>query len=265
MSKRQSPSSIFAAFGVATLVGGTVAGIAPGLRTNPGFGTIILSRNTPGGTLGFLTAPTASRGTDATTFTITSNNAADVSSVNWLVVPRLDVAFGAPAGGPFRRSPSGPYIARGKATLVGGTKTVTTEMQFSDNAKIFVCANTFAGTPGKLSAPQASVDGDAGTFVINSNSGADTSSVDWVLLDGFLRGSPSGAPYYQANGNLIGGSITLIGQNQADSPNLSILASVGNIGGTASNLSVPDAQRLNDGYVILAGGADTSFVETIAI
>lgn len=69
----------------------------------------------------------------------------------------------------------------GTATLVGGTVTVTTS-QVTAKSRIFMTRNTPGGTPGYLSAPVASF--TAGTsFVINSTSGTDTSTVNWYVID----------------------------------------------------------------------------------
>lgn len=68
--------------GTATLVAGTVTVPATGLTANS---VILLGRNTPGGTLGNLSAPDASR-VVGTSFDIDSDDVADVSTVDYLVV-----------------------------------------------------------------------------------------------------------------------------------------------------------------------------------
>lgn len=69
----------------------------------------------------------------------------------------------------------------GTTTLVAGTKDVTVKALPAD-CRITVTHNTFSGTPGILSAPQASRT-NLGTatakFTITSSSNADTSTVDW--------------------------------------------------------------------------------------
>lgn len=70
----------------------------------------------------------------------------------------------------------------GTATLVAGTVTVSTTA-ISANSKVYLSVDTPGGTQGFLSAPSASY--TAGTsFVINSSSGTDTSTVNWVIVDG---------------------------------------------------------------------------------
>lgn len=263
MTIRKSPNSLIAAFGTATLVAGTLAGISPGLLTNPGLCTILLSRNTPGGTLGFLSAPAATRGLAASTFTILSSNAADVSTVNWVAIPRLNIpSFGVSAGGPFRRPPSGTFVARGRTTLVAGTKTVTAGVPFSANARVYVMIATIGGSPGKLSAPVASINVSANTFVINSNSGTDTSTVDWILIDEAPRSSSSGPFLYQANQSLVGGLSTYTGAAGVDGE-FSIIGSVVDAGGTQETLTAPVASRTTGGAFAVnsTNGADTSLVE----
>lgn len=264
MTIRKSTNSLKAAFGTVTLVAGTLAGIDPGMLTSPGFATIILSRNTPAGTLGFLTAPSASRGVAASTFTITSTDAAETSTVNWLAIPRQNIpSFGIGAGGPFRRPPSGTFIARGRTTLVAGTKTVTAGVPFSANAKVFCMIATIGGPPGKLSAPSASINVSANTFVINSNSGADTSTVDWILIDEPIRSSASGPFLYQANQSLVGGFSTYTGADGVGTDQMSVIASVISTGGTPDTLTAPVASRTATGQfqVISNNGADTSLLE----
>ena len=69
----------------------------------------------------------------------------------------------------------------GTATLVAGTKTVATTFVAATSI-ILISRNTPGGTPGNLSVPVASI--TAGTsFVINSDSGTDTSTVNWVIIN----------------------------------------------------------------------------------
>lgn len=69
----------------------------------------------------------------------------------------------------------------GAATLVAGTVTVATT-KVTANSLIFLSRATPGGAVGDLSAPPASY--VAGTsFVINSASGADTSTVNWWLIN----------------------------------------------------------------------------------
>lgn len=76
-------------------------------------------------------------------------------------------------------TPANPSI--GTATLVGGTVTVNTAA-VTASSKIFITCNTPGGTQGFLSVPVASI--VAGTsFVINSSSGADTSTVNWWIIN----------------------------------------------------------------------------------
>lgn len=73
----------FVQSGTATLVGGTVV-VTP-TYFNSAVQKITLTRNTPGGTIGDLSAPAASR--TATGFTINSSNALDTSTVDWQISP----------------------------------------------------------------------------------------------------------------------------------------------------------------------------------
>lgn len=69
----------------------------------------------------------------------------------------------------------------GTATLVGGTVTVSTAAVKTGDL-IFTSRNTTGGTAGHLNAPVASIVNST-SFVINSSSGTDTSTVNWWIVD----------------------------------------------------------------------------------
>ena len=274
MTLRRSPSQFQVFYGTATLVGGTAANVDARCITHPDNCTILLSRNTPGGTLGFLFAPSSGRLITDTTFDIASLAGADVSTVNWIAIPKnigiKAVQTGSTnfvADGSLRRPPSGILIAKGKATLVGGTATVTVGKPFTLNAKIFLTANSPTGTQGKLSAPQASVNPVTGQFVINSNSATDTSTVDWILIDQPMRFSPSGYRMAQARGTLTasvgpGGPISsgpIDGMNPFSQPDIVALASIIDPGGTSGDLAILATSRaptITDGSITVFSSDD---------
>ncbi len=67
------------------------------------------------------------------------------------------------------------------AAMTAGTVTVSTTA-VTASSKIFLTVNTPGGTQGVLSAPTASI--VAGTsFVINSSNAADTSTVNWLIIN----------------------------------------------------------------------------------
>ncbi len=68
--------------GTATLVAGTATVSAAAVKTTS---IILVTRNTPGGTLGFLSAPSASI-VDGVSFDINSDINTDTSTVNWLII-----------------------------------------------------------------------------------------------------------------------------------------------------------------------------------
>jgi len=70
----------------------------------------------------------------------------------------------------------------GVATLVAGTVTVSGVRISGTTCRINVTHNTTGGTIGHLSVPSASRL-TAGTFVISSSTNADTSTVDWEIVD----------------------------------------------------------------------------------
>lgn len=262
MTTRRSPSQFLANFGTATLVAGAATGIAPGYLTHMDACTILLTRNTPGGALGFLAA--VGRNPGDIDFDIVSDSATDTSSINWVAIPKnpgiksaLTASTNWPADGSLRRPPSGIFIARGLASLIAGTRTVTVGKSFGPNAKVFAMAETVSGTPGFISIPDATVDEVAGTFVLNSSSALDTSTVDWVLFDQPLRFSPSGPRMGQAKGTLVDGSAVFDGLNPMNDPEVSVIASVYLPGGTDGQLSAPSNGRypiVTDGSIRISGG-----------
>ena len=72
-------------------------------------------------------------------------------------------------------------LSIGTATLVAGTVTVATTA-VKTGAKIFLSVNTPGGTQGFLSAPAASITNGV-SFVINSTSATDTSTVNWWIIN----------------------------------------------------------------------------------
>lgn len=254
MTDRRSPSSSFVQFGVATLVAGVVSGIAAGCLTDPDKCTIILSRNTPGGTLGFLSAPLAQRGASDVTFRISSSNAADTSTVNWIAIPKnvgLAESTTFKNNASLRRSPSGLNVITGFATLVAGTKQVT-GLAFGPNAKVFAMAKLFHGTPGKLSVPDATVDDEAGTITINSNSNTDTSEVGYVIIDQPPRFSPSGVRFSQSKGTL-NGTTEFDDMNPTDDTRLVVMASV--ITGAGADTGNLSGAVKGNGTITVSDGA----------
>lgn len=69
--------------GTATLVGGTVTVTGAELTADS---VILLSRNTTGGTIGDLSAASASRNAGASTFDIDSVSGTDTSTVDWAII-----------------------------------------------------------------------------------------------------------------------------------------------------------------------------------
>ena len=76
---------------------------------------------------------------------------------------------------------TGSNASLGTATLVGGTVTVSTTA-VATGSKIFVSRNTVGGTTGNLSTPDASIVNGT-SFVINSTSGSETSTINWWIIN----------------------------------------------------------------------------------
>jgi hypothetical protein len=73
---------------------------------------------------------------------------------------------------------TGSNARLGTATLVAGTVTVA-NTSVTANTKIFLSRATTGGTPGHLS--YTKINGTS--FTINASGGADTSTVDWLLVE----------------------------------------------------------------------------------
>ncbi len=101
---------------------------------------------------------------------------AKLLSVTNASTEKLAVGF----GGKFMYPTPGAADVRGTATMVGGTVTVSTS-QVKTGDLIFTSRNTTGGTAGHLNAPVASIV-DGTSFVINSSSGTDTSTVNWWIV-----------------------------------------------------------------------------------
>lgn len=89
-----------------------------------------------------------------------------------ITVKTVDPVDGAAVGG--------QIVDFGVATLVAGTKTVT-NAKVASGDKILVSRVTPGGTVGNLSAPAASITA-ATSFVINSDSATETSTVAWAIV-----------------------------------------------------------------------------------
>lgn len=264
MTTRRSTSSILAFFGTATLIAGAAADIDAGCLTDPDHCTILLSRNTPSGTLGFLSAPVSGRGGSSTNFDVASTNGADTSSVNWVAIPKdpgLAASISYLNTASLRKSPSGLNVFTGTATLIGGTVTVT-GVPLGAAAIVLCMAHNPLGAPGKLSAPVASINATTGQFVINSSSGSDTSTVDWVVIDQPLRFSPSGRVFSQSSGNLTGVTPVAFANMNPLEESVAVIASVITSAGTPGNMF---CQTRSGGSIFLTDtAAETSLVEVAA-
>jgi hypothetical protein len=76
---------------------------------------------------------------------------------------------------------TGANATTGTATLASGTVTVSTNL-VTASSKIFVTYNTPSGTQGFLSTPTGSIVA-ATSFVINSSSASDNSTVNWWIIN----------------------------------------------------------------------------------
>lgn len=93
----------------------------------------------------------------------------------------LRAVAGQPAGGPGSFTTLTLAAANGKigqATLVAGTVTVP-NTSVTTNSRIFITVSNPGGTRGFLSTSKS-----AGvSFTVTSSSGAETSTVDWLIVE----------------------------------------------------------------------------------
>ncbi len=123
--------------------------------------------------IGNTTGNTAVTGSLTASTTLTASSGAITATNGNLVLGtagnKLSIATGSNAS-----------IGTSVAMTAGSVTISTTAVTAS--SKIFLTANTAGGTPGELNAPTASI--VAGTsFVINSSSGTDTSTVNWLIIN----------------------------------------------------------------------------------
>lgn len=76
------------------------------------------------------------------------------------------------------RIAEGSNARMGTATLVGGTVAVS-NTSVTANTRVFLSRSTTGGTEGTLSTTQIA----STSFTINSSSGTDTSTVNWMLFE----------------------------------------------------------------------------------
>jgi hypothetical protein len=129
------------------------------------------------------------------------NNAGDITSIGWGQSSDLQDNAGLLA------SP-----VAGTATLAAGTVTVPVNA-VTAASNILISRNTPAGTLGNLSVPSASITANT-SFVINSSSNAETSTVNWEIVNPLSQYSASGSP----SAAMITGAVTIFtSQVQANS------------------------------------------------
>ena len=108
------------------------------------------------------------------TYTLPNNNITILGEANTATITNKTI-------GDKIRITTGSNASAGTATLVGGTVTVSTT-SVATGSIIMLSRNTPSGTTGNLSAPSASIV-NATSFVINSVSGTDTSTVNWLIIN----------------------------------------------------------------------------------
>jgi len=136
-------------------------------------------------------------GATSSTYSLIVTNSGGTTSTAALVVrddSRVGIGTNAPAeklsvagnvelttAGNKLKIATGSNASMGTATLVAGTVTVSTTA-VATGSTIFLTCNTPGGTQGFLSAPAASIVNGT-SFVINSSSVTDTSTVNWWIIN----------------------------------------------------------------------------------
>lgn len=232
--------------GRVTLVAGTATVTLPSTLPAATKQNIQLHRAVAGaGALGILVVGTRTAGTS---FVINSSAGTDVSTVDWSVWPP-GTAF----------TQTGVTGLADRAVLVAGTVTPaqTATCVVGTPQSIFATPSVTGGTPGRISIGTRT----AGTsFIINSTNGADTSSVDFLMVPDVAPVSPFVA---LGRATLVAGTVTVTGQKavQAVASGQQIFLTAAVTGGTPGNMSV-GTRTAGVGFVINSdNAADTSIVE----
>jgi hypothetical protein len=156
--------------GTATLVAGTVTVYTSAIRADSNI--LLTAASAPEAGAPAATDYTYGTIVPGVSFTITATSGAATESVNWYIV--------------------NPSVLQGKATLTAGTVTIQSPAIKSTDL-IMTTRRTSGGTIGFLSTviTPAVTGGATGSFVINSTSITDTSTVTWVIVSGNVSNAGS--------------------------------------------------------------------------
>ncbi len=174
-------SSTLGVTGTTTLAALTQAGTA-NINASGAAVTTIGTGGTGAVHIGNATGNTAVTGSITSSTGITATTGNITATAGNLVATAGNLALNGAASKVILNVGTAASASAGTATLgAGGTVTVSTSAVTAASL-IYVSCNTPAGTQGILSAPSASIVA-ATSFVINSSNAADTSTVNWWLIN----------------------------------------------------------------------------------
>jgi hypothetical protein len=235
MSTSEEDTTSELSAGFSTLVGGAVTINTEAVTKGS---NIQITCSNPGGTQGFLSAPTANR-TDNTSFVISSSQAADTSTVNWLIINPPYVASS---------TDSNVNIPGVRNMIAGDISIPSTSV--NANSTIHTNVATFGTAHGAWSVsgiePQIS-------FSIASTAATETSSVAWAIMpEDWVSG---------VSANMVAGVVTVLTKDITATS--TVFVTYKTIAGTAGTLSVPVGDIIpGESFVIRSSSAtDTSTIQ----
>lgn len=173
-------------------------------------------------------------------FTVTSSENTETSTVVWEIIPQ-DWVSG---------------VSSNLVATAGGSVVTVSAPSVLNNSVILVTYNTLGGTTGVLSVPSASIEPGVG-FVIKSSSATDTSTVTWTIVQNI----PS---LTQGTATLAAGTVTVntTAVQSSTAANNVIILTYNTFGGTLGTYTRVSAVTANTSFVITSqNNADTSTVD----
>lgn len=177
--------------------------------------------------------------TPGVSFTVTSSDNNETSTVVWEIIPQ-DWVSG---------------VSSNLVATAGGSVVTVSAPSVLANSVILVTYNTLGGTTGVLSVPSASIEPGVG-FVIKSSSTTDTSTVTWTIVQNI----PS---LTQGTATLAAGTVTVntTAVQSSIAANNVIILTYNTFGGTLGTYTRVSAVTANTSFVITSqNNADNSTV-----
>lgn len=199
---------------------------------------IQITCSNPGGTQGFLSASVANR-TDNTSFVISSSEAADTSTVNWVIINPPYVASS---------TDSNVNIAGVRNMIAGDISIPSTSVNANSTIHTNVATFGTAHNAWQVSGIEPQI-----SFSIASTAATETSSVAWAIMpEDWVSG---------VSANMVAGVVTVLTKDITATS--TVFVTYKTIAGTAGTLSVPVGDIVpGESFVIRSSSAiDTSTIQ----